>query len=582
MKKNCLAAAVAALLLLAGLIPAYAVSATTTTVVLYIGKPTAFVNNEEVPLTAPPTVANGRTYMDPNFFVGRLPVSVKRDAKAKRIELQVAETSAVLNLTAKLARINGAMVPLGDLAITGPNGAILVQFAWMMKLLKLDYVYEPENGRITITYIIKPDGLIDRATGNSKPVAKFAFGKSTYRIGEPVEIFDYSYDADGEGIVAHEWTGKKDAYFKPGTYPVSLKVQDRKGNWSDVYTKSVTISAEPYVTQEQYPFYFQPPESAIQVDFDTLLEYKSVPSLTVTANADNTRPLLLSDSPETITQFGVLYRDTVDGKARLYAHHMNGMDENIKFAIVATNTSDHEVTVKTTNKGEVYPSIYAALLGHQATLDFQLQDKAEQQLVLPAGSTHFYSLMPDFAPGYGMNAIYDVETDGPVTFRFVAMHPADTLDDVANLPDLPYNNNVRGTFATSRLNWHVDMANMNGPSKLVIGDNSADKFVAGFDAVSQTERVNFGNYGVIYNIHAERPPKMAILLITRGGLYKGPIKINGRLVMVPKSGVLSPYDGLYLLARTDGAEKSLDIEFTPSAGSSLPVNLLFYPLKELD
>jgi hypothetical protein len=42
--------------------------------------------------------------------------------------------------------------------------------------------------------------------------------------------------------------------------------------------------------------------------------------------------------------------------------------------------------------------------------------------------------------------------------------------------------------------------------------------------------------------------------------------------------VLSALDGPYMIAKTTGTEEVLDIEFTPPAGSSFPVDLIFYPL----
>jgi hypothetical protein len=36
-----------------------------------------------------------------------------------------------------------------------------------------------------------------------------------------------------------------------------------------------------------------------------------------------------------------------------------------------------------------------------------------------------------------------------------------------------------------------------------------------------------------------------------------------------------------VLARTTGDEASLDIEFTPPAGSAFPIDIVFYPLEEL-
>ena len=93
--------------------------------------------------------------------------------------------------------------------------------------------------------------------------------------------------------------------------------------------------------------------------------------------------------------------------------------------------------------------------------------------------------------------------------------------------------------------------------------------------------VNGGNYGVVYKIHADKPRKMAVMIMARGGVFKGPFKINGEIIPVPYSGVITAFDGLEVLARTTGTEDALDIEFTPPAGSAFPIDLIFYPLEDL-
>jgi hypothetical protein len=94
------------------------------------------------------------------------------------------------------------------------------------------------------------------------------------------------------------------------------------------------------------------------------------------------------------------------------------------------------------------------------------------------------------------------------------------------------------------------------------------------------DALNLGNYGVVYKIHIPEPRKMAVLLLPRGGVFKGPFKVNGKMVLAPPSGVMMDYQGYTIIARTTGTEKALDIEFTPAAGSAFPVDVIFYPLEE--
>ena len=130
------------------------------------------------------------------------------------------------------------------------------------------------------------------------------------------------------------------------------------------------------------------------------------------------RTLLVSDSPEEFTESGILYQDNINGKARLYADHINGTKQKMTMAIFATNNTDKPVTIKTTNKGEVYPSVYANLIGSEASVDFLLENVYTDEMTVPPHETYVYAKLPDFYPGQGVNLFYDVETDGELQMSF--------------------------------------------------------------------------------------------------------------------------------------------------------------------
>lgn len=124
----------------------------------------------------------------------------------------------------------------------------------------------------------------------------------------------------------------------------------------------------------------------------------------------------------------------------------------------------------------------------------------------------------------------------------------------------------------------MDASGLDKPSSFAIGDGTSDPFVTGKDAFTQEPSVNLGNYGVVYKIHVKQPVKMAVLILPRGGPFKGPFLVNGRIVPAPPSGVMMDYQGYTIIARTDGTEPSLDIDFSPAAGSAFPIDVIFYPL----
>lgn len=557
---------------------AEAVSAGTTVIQLYLNKKEAIVNNQTVTLDSPVTAINGRTYVPVKFLSDYLGFSVSYNAKTKDIVIQSATATIQLNQNKKTAFVNGTFMPFSSCAVI-KNDRLLVQLTWVGLYMGAKYNYDDTQKRVDIYYVRKPDGV--DLEGSSKPVAKFYFSKDIYKIGEPVKYNDISYDPDADGIVKRIWTGNQQAFYKAGTYDVTLYVIDSKGNMSNPYTRSIVVVDSLYLSQFDYPIYYTPVGNMLTMDRTTIEDhFKNAPYLPAQTSEDITRKLLVSDSPETITTTGILYQDVVNGKARLYANHINGMSSKVQFMIAVTNNTNAPVTVTTTNKGEVYPSIYANLIGHVASMDFLLHEKYNQKLVVPAGQTLTYVQMPDFFQGSGVNAFYDLETTGEVTVTFAAMDPFATADELKYLQPLGYNGHVRGTFPLSEKYWELDASSFTTPSRITIGDGTTDVFTTGLDAVETRVATNKGNYGVVYHIHANHPRRMAMLLVARGGPFKGPIKINGEFIMVPKSGVVRAYTDVPILARFDGTEDELDIEFTPPAGSAFPIDIIFYPLED--
>lgn len=557
---------------------AKAISATTAYIQLYVNQTKAFVGKDEVALDAPATILNGSTYVPAKFLGDVMGFKVEWNDATRTIAMEPPGYSITLDSDHKKVTINGVETTFDPYAAI-VNGKLLVKLTWVADYMGATYSWNDELKRVQIVYVKTPDGLYVDAYTN-KPVAKFTTGKSEYRLGEPVKYVDLSYDPDAEGIASYDWTGNQDAFFQPGTYPVTLQVTDAKGHKSAPYTAYVKVNDTPYLSEFEYPLYMKPVSTIIPVTWPMYYaHFYDLPELPKKVTASTDRKLLVSDSPEEIKQMGILYQDEVNGKARLYADHVNGTQAPLQLAIMATNNSDKPVTIRTTNRGEVFPSVYAQLIGSEASVDFLLGNPVDKPLVVPPKTTFVYSQMPTMYPSQGVNLFYDIETDGPVDITFLAADKI-TSDSVRNLPRQSYIGNVRGTFATSDLRWDIDASALTKPSRLVLGDGKSDAYVDGIDVFRSLAVKNEGNYGVKYDIHIDKPPRMAILLLARGGGFKGPFKINGDFALVPQSGVLTAFDGVQILTRTTGDEPTLDIEYTPPAGTGFPADLIFYPLEE--
>jgi PKD repeat protein len=555
------------------------VSGSSSLILLYINNSTAYVDNERISLDAPATIINGKMFVPAKFLGDALGFPVTWDAVTKGTRIHTTAGDIDIDQVNNTVQMNGTSVPYSDLCAI-VNDRLMVKLAWIGDATGMNYVYNSDLKRVEIIYRSNSQGIVDSVTGNSLPVAKFTFGKKAYRIGEPVKYINLSYDPDAEGLPKQEWTGKEAVFFKAGTYPVSLKVTDVNGNVSKVFTKNLVVTNEQFLDQAGYNAHYKPVGSFL--DRAVSHKFMGLGATERVVQTSEQRTLLVSDNPETFTQTGILYQDTVNGKARLYANHQNAMTTAAKFIILATNHTSEPITVTTTNKGEVFPSVYANLFGHQASLDFIMNNPYEEKIIIAPGVSYKYVMMPDLLPGQGMNAIYDVETSGEVLFSFMAVDPNRIPASPYEYSILEKSIHVRGTFSSSDINWQIPSRAFDKPSLITIGDGSRDTFLTGVDAVLNEVSINKGNYGVMYRIHADNPKRMAILMTARGGIFKGPIMINGEVVLAPTSGVITPMDGVYVLARTTGKEKELNIEFTPPAGSNFPIDLIFWPLDDLE
>jgi len=552
---------------------------TVSRVWLYVNKPQAFVNGKSTMLSSPATVYNGKMYVPVKFLGDTFGFPVNYQAATNTIAVTAGKTEVLIDLTTRKTIIDGKSGTLKPTFEISKDGRLMAQLTWMMDRIGATYAYDSALNRVEVTYT--PWNAELPTSQNSKPVAKFTFGKPSYKMGEKIQYIDLSYDAEGDGIQWASWKGNREAFYTPGKHQVSLQVTDSKGNVSDVFTRTITIENETLYSPVEFQMRYAKKQTFVPLSAAAVKQFTETARIPFTAAQDRSRKLLVSDSPETIVEYGSLYRDTVNGKARLYANHINDMNANVQFAIVATNHGREPVTIKTTRQGEVYPSTFINLIGYQASVDFLDGETKKSDLTVEPGESEAYVYLPKLVHGQGINLIYDVETNGEVTFTFAAMVPNDPMEAAVYYRDLPYSGHVRGTFPAGGIRMEADASTVSkatGPKRITIGDNVNDPFVMGYDPIRGKAVDNYGNYGVLYNLRINNPGKAAIVMVARGGIFKGALKIDGEMILAPASGVITALDGVYMLHRTAGDEPYVDIEMTPPAGSYFPIDLVLYPL----
>ena len=250
---------------------------------------------------------------------------------------------------------------------------------------------------------------------------------------------------------------------------------------------------------------------------------------------DSGRVLLFSDNPEYVSEPGIMYRDTVEGKARLYLYHATRGQRVMRYSIVVRNHGERPVNVTITRKGIGGPSSAYPTVGQSALERFWNRLYDERRVVGPGEQAHLdpdlvYLAAPD---GSLVHAIYDIETDGPLEIAFVAdddffrfLEPyLDLYEDMVR----PVGERMRGTFPTSER--YISLRVGDTPvSFSFAGNQPPDLYLWGTDGVDGSPRQNYGNYGVTYHIDV----LMEVTEPRRIRLYLGPEYTNaGTCVLAP-------------------------------------------------
>jgi PKD repeat protein len=532
------------------------------------------VNGEVASLDVPAMVISGRLYVPVRFLSTELGFEVKWDPSTKNINLLTKKAEMTLNQRSNLATINGESVAFDTIAVIVQD-KLLLSARTMADYMDVKINYDPllktvtiEKGEV-IAVAPKPE--------NASPIAQFTTNKTEYRIGEPIRYTDLSYDPDGNGYFL-SWEGKQDAFFIPGDYVVTLKVKDTFGQASLPFSRTIRVINDVLTTREEFGFYFNDIDKNDRVVAIDMNRHWSYPLIDKVETRDASRKLIVSNSPETFTQYGILYEEKVKGKYRLYGTHINGMKSMAQFYVMATNSTNEPVMIRKTQKAEVSPTSFPNVLGSQGLVDWFLRGSIDEILVVQPGDTVVYHQSAPIYPTQGTHFIQDIEVTGEAQLTFLVIEPSQDVMKFAELPRLERQDHVRGTYDVSDIRLEIDGTKLKGqPARIVIGDPLYDAWVTGFDGMTGVPEQNRGNYGVFYDIVIKQPGKVAIALVPRGGMFKGAMLFNNEIVLTPKSGMIEPKTA-YLIKRTIGDEQEIRLKVSPPSGSSLPFDILIYPL----
>ncbi|WP_027364715.1 stalk domain-containing protein [Desulfotruncus alcoholivorax] len=542
----------------------------TKAITITLGEPLAKVNGEPYEMEVAPRVSDGSTLVPLRFIAENFGAKVNWNNETKNINVLQVELEIQLQQGSKEALVNGTVHTIGAAPVI-EKGVTLVPLRFLVENMNYGLVYMPETKEINIKQLPPP---------NKPPVADFTIKKDTVDQGETVDYEDNSKDPDGDQIVERKWSGNERAFFATGEYTVTLTVKDSRGAWSKPCTKVVKVTGEVLMDRLTYNLHNPiPGEPLGNINLPVLQLPMVDPAVSMTRNK-----VLVSDSPETVREDGILYSDTLKGENRLFYHHLNGSSETKRIYLLAINQGDKPVKLAVKKFGVAGPGDPMTIGRTAAYRYFDFNPSDARFLELQPGEKAVLNNgdQIQIKPNQTVHGMFDINASDNLLFAVVAVGSQDPINMYEKLPVLPRDEkHIRGTFPMADRSMSVQVDG-GQPTRLIIADGKDDAFLYGKDTNTSTMGRygllgnNSGNYGVVYRVRIHSKHRVGVIFSPRGGVFAGSGEWDGKAFNLPNRGIMQPQTEFAMIGVIGSGEEKV-LEFIPPAGSYLPVNLIFIP-----
>lgn len=318
--------------------------------------------------------------------------------------------------------------------------------------------------------------------------------------------------------------------------------------------------------------------------------------------------LIFSDSPESPTAKGKLYKDTgmaaTSGTTynRIYVYHVNNSGSTKRFVVVLKNTSGSSATLTLQKTGIAGPTTnftYAGKLAVQRYID----STAGSGVSVAAGATVSFDATfngTNVSNGNLYHGIWDYSFPATHEIHICMLNTGDSPTSVCpGQSVLARDGHDRGTFDHADKVYDtasgVEIDLLDGIASFPIGGNTTnDTDATGWDnaVATPTAETIQGNYGVLYKMHLTTDDDdgsydgMGLCVNPRGGTWAGSARVMAGVVPTTNSTPLLPattgtegsnakcvVEGRY----TPGAGLTVWQQFMPSGGAALPVRVVAVP-----
>lgn len=285
--------------------------------------------------------------------------------------------------------------------------------------------------------------------------------------------------------------------------------------------------------------------------------------------------LLLSNSPETVKQTGVLYQDQIKGSGRLLFHHVN-QTENAekKLVIIADNITEAPQMLRVYRKAITSPDYHYLRAGEEVLRAYFNNTVEEIYFLEPHERILIYNSEEMSWPVQTVQSgMMDLEVEDDLRITFAVLERDEPIDAIDYLEELDKDMAPRGTFECLTKYQYVLLPSDGKAYYLIEGEE--EEWIQGKDALTEERAINYGNYGIMYKITLMAMADTEVFICPRGGIFQGMVRWDdGQMCYIKRPHVFKINKERIPIGKIkQGEVKTLEY-FLPN-GSAAPVLLGF-------
>ncbi|MFC4804749.1 copper amine oxidase N-terminal domain-containing protein [Filifactor villosus] len=576
-----------------------------------LNKKEAVLNGQEVQMPEPPIVRENTTLLPLKFFVDNFGLNVSYDPQKKEVvvteELQggtppVADFEFVqseyiqgqnIEIIDKSTFFDGDRMIAKEFALSDAPTATFNDVNKLVENLQAgtyEVLYRVQGRRkvwsewVTKPLLLQrnqPPTITDVHVDNTDIGRGEGFGITYTQVNEPWEritdeIWTYRHENQDVSKAAK---AKPEKLFSPGKYFITLQLKDAFGNVSEPYEIEVQVGTRIVQTQLQY---FANSEGVINTPLENFngtnyLElFKELDTLRF---EDKPGLLIMSDSPENVYDYGILYEETVTPqRGRLLTYHVNKIPEpksnGAGVVVIVQNMDVSPVSFHLEQTGMKGPSTDPHEVGGKVLeTHFSATSQWETTMIDVGASAIVYDSRQHlkWKQNNLISMLSEFETSGAVKIIVAAFGPSTQVEHLPLLAYQPRDQHPRGTFNVIERATFVNVPGAQA-SSILLGKNS-EEWVRGIDSITNEITENRGNYGIEYKITVTPQEDTLLFVNCRGGAFRGFIGWPDGINRTVSS--YGPHDARYL-GKIPGGE-STTIRYMLANGSASPVKIGFMP-----